>query len=62
MLSFSKEVMEDAEARTWIEEHKSELGLFDIFDEGIKGLIGYSFEALRDEELSKKYQEDEDWN
>ena len=44
MLSFSKEVMENAEA------------------EGIKGLIGYSFEALRDEELSKKYQEDEDWN
>lgn len=59
---FSKEVMADPEARAWIEEHKSELGLFDIFDEGIKGLIGYSFEALRDEELSKKYKEDDDWN
>lgn len=59
---FSKEVMADPEARAWIEEHKSELGFFDIFDEGIKGLIGYSLEALRDEELEQKYQEDDDWN
>lgn len=60
--AFPKEVLEDREALEWIKANKDKLDLFDSLSEKVDSLISYSFEVLRDEELTKKYEEDDDWN
>lgn len=62
MLEFSKEVYENEEASAWINAHRAELGLFESLKEGIDGLVTCSFDALRDEELNKIYDDENNWN
>lgn len=49
----------DAQIQEWFKHRDDDRDLFDVLSEGIDGLLNYSFEALRDEELN--YDEDE-WN
>ena len=51
----------DAKTQAWLKRHENDRDLFDVLSEGIDGLINYSLEALRDEELKECYKEDE-WN
>ena len=52
---------EDRKAQEWLRRHENDLDLFDVLSEGIDGLLNFSFEALRDEELSET-EEEKNWN
>ena len=51
----------DAKTQAWLKRHENDRDLFDVLSEGIDGLLNYSIEALRDEEMKEIYKEDE-WN
>ena len=52
---------EDRKAQEWLRRHENDLDLFDVLSEGIDCLLNFSFEALRDEELSET-EEDNNWD
>lgn len=62
MLDFSSEVLNDAEARQWIETHRNELGMFEAMKTTVDEYLSYSYETLRENELNAQYIEDNDWN
>ena len=51
----------DAKTQAWLKRHENDRDLFDVLSEGIDGLLNYSFESLRDEELDET-EEEKDWN
>lgn len=51
----------DAKTQDWLRRHENDRDLFDVLSEGIDGLLSYSFEALRDEELDET-EEEKEWN
>lgn len=49
----------DAQIQEWFKHRDDDRDLFDVLSEGIDGLLNYSFEALRDEELN---DDEDEWN
>lgn len=49
----------DAQIQEWFKHRDDDRDLFDALSEGIDGLLNYSFEALRDEELN---DDEDEWN